>query len=100
MALLYVSLFEGFGIPLVEAMNCGIPIITSNTTSMPEIAGEAALIVDPYSISDISSAMEVIVADADLRKRLVLTGNVRKNEFSWGKTAQKLWHTIEKAMED
>lgn len=98
LALTYVSLFEGFGIPIVEAMNCGIPVITSNTTSMPEIAGEAALIVDPYSISDIAEALNKITNNEGLRQELIEAGNIRKMNYSWNSTAQKLWHLVEKVM--
>ncbi len=100
LALVYASLFEGFGIPLVEAMNCGVPIITSNTTSMPEIAGDAALIVDPYSIEEIAQAMNTLANNKDLREQLISAGNIRKLEFSWDKTAEKLWGTIEKALNE
>ncbi len=100
LALTYASLFEGFGIPLVEAMNCGIPIITSNTTSMPEIAGDAALIVNPHSVDDIAKAMTEIARNKTLRQLLVKAGNKRKLDFSWDKTAEKLWATIEKAISE
>lgn len=99
LALTYVSLFEGFGIPLVEAMNSGVPIITSNTTSMPEIAGEAALIVDPYSIDEIALAMHKMVDDEKLRGKLIAAGNKRKLDFSWDITAERLWQTIEKVID-
>jgi len=98
LALTYVSLFEGFGIPIVEAMNCGVPVITSNTTSMPEIAGDAALIVNPYSIDEISDALHKISIDADLRQQLIEAGNIKKKEYSWDTTAQKLWQLVDKVM--
>jgi len=94
LALTYVSLFEGFGIPIVEAMNSGIPVITSNTTSMPEVAGEAALLVDPHSIKDIANAMENIAISKELRQKLIDAGNIRKKDFSWDITANKLWDSI------
>jgi len=99
LALTYVSLFEGFGIPLVEAMNCGIPIITSNTTSMPEIAIDAALIVKPKSVNEIAQAMKKIANDGKLRSKLIEAGNKRKLDFSWDITALKLWDIIEKTLE-
>jgi glycosyltransferase involved in cell wall biosynthesis len=98
LALTYVSLFEGFGIPIVEAMYCGVPVITSNTTSMPEIAGNAALIVDPYSIDDIAEAMLKMSTDAELRQKLIDAGNIKKKDYSWDITAQKLWQLVEKVM--
>jgi glycosyltransferase involved in cell wall biosynthesis len=95
LALTYVSFFEGFGIPIVEAMSCEVPVITSNTTSMPEVAGDAALTVNPYSVDDIAGAMQKIAADDNLRKQLIEAGNKRKQIFSWDKTAEKLWQTVE-----
>jgi glycosyltransferase involved in cell wall biosynthesis len=98
LALTYVSLFEGFGIPIVEAMNCGVPVITSNTTSMPEVAGDAALIVDPLSINDIAKAMSDMATSKELREKLIEAGNIRKLDFSWDNTADKLWKTIESVL--
>jgi glycosyltransferase involved in cell wall biosynthesis len=98
LALTYVSYFEGFGIPIVEAFRCGTPVITSNVTSMPEIAGEAALLVDPFKPDDIAQAMHSISTDAVLRARLIKAGNERASCFTWDKSAERLWETIEKAM--
>ncbi len=98
LALTYVSLFEGFGIPIVEAMNCGVPVITSNTTSMPEIAGDAALIVDPHSISNIAGGLSQLATDEELRHKLIEAGDIRKQKYSWDKTAEKLWAIVEKVM--
>jgi len=97
MALTYVSYFEGFGVPLIEAMCCETPVIASNRTSLPEIAGDAALFVDPFSIESIAEAMLKIYKDKNIRRELVLKGNIRKNHFSWQKTADKLWDCIEKS---
>lgn len=96
-AMTYVSLFEGFGIPLLEAMHCETAIITSNVTSMPEIAKDAALLVDPYSIDSITDAMISVTSDDNLRKQLIEKGRIRRNDFSWQKTADLLWNCIEKA---
>lgn len=98
LALTYVPYFEGFGIPILEAMNCDIPIITSNITSMPEVAQDAALLVDPFSIESISNAMLYIYKDEDMRNQLIEKGRKRKLDFSWDKTANALWQSIEKAM--
>lgn len=98
LALSYVSLFEGFGIPLVEAMNSGVPIITSKTTSMPEIAGNAALLVNPKSVDEIAQAMNEIAINSELRQKLIEAGNKRKLVFSWDKTAERFWATIEKVL--
>lgn len=97
-ALTYVSYFEGFGIPIVEAFRCGIPVITSNVTSMPEIAGEAALLVDPFKPEDIALAMRRISTDHTLREKLIKAGADRAAIFTWDKSAERLWKSIEKVM--
>lgn len=95
-ALLYVPYFEGFGIPILEAMYCEVPVITSNITSMPEVAGDAALLVDPFSIDSIKNAMILIEKDPSVRMGLIEKGKLRKEKFSWDKTADLLWKSIEK----
>ncbi|MCL2131603.1 MAG: glycosyltransferase family 4 protein [Lentimicrobiaceae bacterium] len=95
-ALLYPSIFEGFGIPIVEAFACGVPVITSNTSSMPEVAGDAALLVSPFSVEEIKNAMETLFLDDDLRNLLIAKGKERLKLFSWDKSAQDLWEEIEK----
>jgi len=97
-ALTFVPYFEGFGIPIIEAMNCGTPVITSNVTSMPEVAGDAALFVDPFSVNSISDAMIKIYADSDLRNNLIKKGFIQCQKFSWDKTASKFWESIEKLL--
>lgn len=97
LALTYVSYFEGFGIPILEAFECDTPVITSNVTSMPEVSGNAALLTDPFSVSSICSAMRQIAGDSGLRQKLILAGREQRMKFSWAKTAQKLWDCIEKA---
>ncbi|MBK7856338.1 MAG: glycosyltransferase family 4 protein [Bacteroidetes bacterium] len=89
-ALLYVSFFEGFGIPIVEAMNCGVPVITSNTSSMPEVAGDAAILVNPNNVSEITQAMHQLATQKELRDTLIEKGNERKKIFSWDESAQKV----------
>jgi glycosyltransferase involved in cell wall biosynthesis len=96
-ALTYVSLFEGFGIPLVEAMSCDVPVITSNVTSLPEIAGDAALLVNPESADSIAEAMTRLAADSALRNSLIEKGRVQRKKFSWEKSADLLWQSVEKA---
>jgi glycosyltransferase involved in cell wall biosynthesis len=95
-ALLYPSLFEGFGVPIIEAFACGIPVITSNVTAMPEVAGEAALLVDPRSVGEITKAMERIFTDEKLQQNLSLKGKKRIPLFQWSKSAHELWQIIEK----
>ncbi|MBL0049644.1 MAG: glycosyltransferase family 4 protein [Bacteroidetes bacterium] len=98
LALTYVPYFEGFGIPIVEAMNCDVPVITSNVTSMPEIAGDAALLVNPFSVEEITAALVKMNEDEALRNILIEKGRSRRLDYSWDKTAEKLWTCIEKAM--
>ena len=96
-AVTYVSLFEGFGIPIVEAMYSDVPVITSNTSSMPEVGGNAALYADPKDHLSISSVMKQLWNDENLRKTLIENARIKRTEFSWDKTADKLWKSIEKA---
>jgi glycosyltransferase involved in cell wall biosynthesis len=88
-ALIYPSLWEGFGMPIVEAMASGAPVITSNLSSMPEVAGGAALLVDPYSTTEIAEAMSRIVGDAGLRASLRDKGLERAKFFTWERTARR-----------
>ena len=97
-ALVYASFFEGFGIPIVEAYNAETAVITSNVTSMPEVAGDAALLVDPYSVEQIAAAMSKLAFEPLFRSQLIEKGREQRQKFSWDLTAQKLWACIEKAM--
>lgn len=97
-ALTFVPYFEGFGIPLVEAMQSEIPIITSNVTSLPEIAGDAALFVNPFEVNEIKNAMVKLFNQPELRTGLIEKGKLRKNLFSWDKSADLLWESIEKTI--
>jgi glycosyltransferase involved in cell wall biosynthesis len=85
-ALVYPSLWEGFGFPVLEAMACGTPVITSNLSSLPEVAGDAALLVNPYSEAEITQAMQQILTDENTRSQLRSAGLARANQFSWTKT--------------
>ena len=87
--LMFPSLYEGFGLPILEAMSCGAPVITSNTSSMPEVAGDAALLVNPYDTSAIADAMNNLVSDKQLRERLISKGFERVKQFSWKKCAEE-----------
>lgn len=89
-ALVYVPYFEGFGIPLVEAMSCGTPIIAANATCLPEIAGEAALYCDPFDIHSIKNAIEKLMNDKDLQNELKQKGLKRSKQFSWNIAAKKI----------
>jgi glycosyltransferase involved in cell wall biosynthesis len=98
-AMIYVSSFEGFGVPVIEAMQCGVPVITSNVTAMPEVSGGAALLVDPFDIKAISTAMERIYTDVDLREKLSSAGIEQSKKFNWDEAADQLWNCIKKTIE-
>lgn len=98
-ALTYVPIFEGFGIPLVEAMSCGTPVITSNITSMPEVVEGAGILVDPYSVDDISNAMIRMADEPCLRYNLSEKSIIQAKKFSWNKTADLLWDSIQKTID-
>lgn len=85
----YPSLYEGFGLPILEAMACGVPVVTSNTSSMPEVAGDAALLVDPQQEDQIARAILKILCNTDLASSLSEKGLRRARRFSWQKTAQE-----------
>ncbi len=99
LALVYVSYFEGFGIPLLEAFACRVPVIASDRTSLPEIAGDAALLVDPFSIAEIASAMHQVTDNEQLREQLIAKGVVRLASFSWDRTASLLWDSVIKTIQ-
>ncbi|BAY31815.1 group 1 glycosyl transferase [Nostoc carneum NIES-2107] len=87
-ALVFPSLWEGFGLPVLEAMACGTPVITSNISSLPEVAGDAAILINPYSTEEITAAMQAVANDSSLRSHLSTQGIARANQFSWEKTGQ------------
>jgi len=99
-ALTYVPIFEGFGIPLVEAMSCGVPVITSNITSMPEVVEDAGILVDPFSVDEITAAMVKIFSNENLRNELVEKSKIQAKKFSWKKTGDLLWESIIKTIEN
>jgi glycosyltransferase involved in cell wall biosynthesis len=88
-ALVYPSLFEGFGLPPLEAMACGTPVITSNTSSLPEVVGPAALLIDPYDEAAIAQAIWQIARDSELRRRLQQAGLTQAQQFTWHAAAEK-----------
>jgi len=100
LALVYVSFFEGFGIPIVEAMNCDVPVITSNVTSMPEVAGKAGVYVSPFDYQSIQEGMEKVAFDKELVAELIEAGKKQRQKFSWDKTAEKLWESIERCINE
>ena len=88
-AFLYPSLYEGFGLPILEAMACGVPVITSNVSSMPEVAGDAALLIDPTRVDEIAAAMQRVVEDPQLAAMLTQRGKLRASSFTWARTAEQ-----------
>ena len=95
-ALVFPSLLEGFGFPILESMSCGTPVITSNISSLKEVAGNAAIQVDPHNVKEIAQAIQNLVEDDDLHQRLIEAGLKRAEEFSWDKTAQRFIEIISK----
>jgi glycosyltransferase involved in cell wall biosynthesis len=96
----YVSLFEGFGLPPLEAMACGSAVVASNTTSLPEVVGDAGLSVDPYNTREIADALTAVLSNSQLRTELQNRGLRRAAQFSWEKTARMTMDTYQQAVED
>lgn len=98
-ALVYPSVYEGFGFPVLEAMACGTPVLTSDCSSLPEVAGDAAILVDPYETSSIADGMQRILSDEALRSRLRADGLARSKQFSWEETARQTAKVLHRAAE-
>ncbi|TNE55408.1 MAG: glycosyltransferase family 1 protein [Bacteroidetes bacterium] len=94
--LVYVPYFEGFGIPLVEAMKCGIPIISGNKTALPEVVDDAGILVDPYKVEEITQAMIQLSENEELRTELAKKSLERGKLFSWDQAAKEVWEVISK----
>ncbi len=90
----YISSFEGFGVPVLEAMYCEVPIITSNVTSMPEVAGDAGVLVNPQSIKETAAAMTEIWKDEKLRSTLIERGRIQRTKFTWQKAADVVYDNL------
>lgn len=99
-ALAFPSLYEGFGLPALEAMACGTPVVTSNVTALPEVVGDAAVLVDPYDVDSIAEGIRRVVEDSALRETLRRKGLERARQFSWDRTAELTWKVLQEAAEN
>ncbi len=97
LASVYMSSYEGFGLPPLEAMSCGTPVLVSNSTSLPEVVGDAGLMVDPFDTEAIGDGLIRLVEDSALRQNLRSLGLARSKQFSWDNTAQQTWQVLEEA---
>ncbi|MBW4620680.1 MAG: glycosyltransferase family 4 protein [Cyanosarcina radialis HA8281-LM2] len=96
LALVFPTLWEGFGLPVLEAMACGTPVITSNLSSIPEVAGDAAILIDPYNVEEMAAAMQAVAEDEKLRSSLSALGLQRASQFSWAKTGRSTVEILQK----
>jgi glycosyltransferase involved in cell wall biosynthesis len=94
---IYPSYFEGFGLPPLEAMQCGVPVIVGDRTSLPEVVGDAAVLVDPFDVNALAAAIEKVVSDSDLRAKLSVQGLARAKLFEWRETARQTLAVYQKA---
>ena len=99
-ALCFTSLFEGFGLPIIEAMKASVPVITSNISSMPEIAKDGAIIVNPYDTDEITDALWKIEKNKKLIQKIVDKGNERVQLFNWAKSAEQTWRILKNSIEN
>lgn len=97
LAVAFVSLYEGFGLPIIEAMASRVPVLTSNVSAMPEVAQDAAIVVDPYDVSAIADGLNRMVESPALRDELVAKGVVRARAFDWHLAADQLWDVVHRA---
>jgi glycosyltransferase involved in cell wall biosynthesis len=95
LAFVYPSLYEGFGLPVLEAMACGTPVVCSNSSSLPEVAGDAALLVDPLAPEALAEALRRVIAEDGLRREMVQRGARQVRRFSWQRSAQEAWAILQ-----
>ena len=93
--LVFVPSFEGFGIPVAEAMTCGVPVLAADATSLPEVAGDAAIYCDPFKVESIAEAMARLWDDPPLCAKLAEAGLERAQRYTWGRTGEGLWQSRE-----
>lgn len=96
----YPSLYEGFGLPVLEAMACGTPVVASNVSALPEVAGQAGLLVDPYDVAALATALGRVIEDPDLHQFLAQAGLVQAQKFRWEETGQKLLGLYQRLLEE
>ncbi len=89
MAFAYMSMYEGFGLPPLEAMAAGVPVLTGNLTSLPEVVGDAGIMVDPMDVDAIARGLKELIENQELRKMLSTAGLSRAKQFSWDRTAKR-----------
>jgi len=94
--LVYPSLYEGFGLPPLEAMACGCPVVTSNTSSLPEVVGDAGILVNPYDMTELAQAMKRVLSDKNLRDEMKNKGLQRAGRFCWDKTSEQTMAVYQK----
>lgn len=99
-AFLFPSLYEGFGMPILEAMACGAPVLTSSVTSLPEVAGDSALLVDPFDVESIAAGMLRLLEEPELREEYIRKGYERAKAFTWEETARRTLAVYRKALVD
>jgi len=92
---LFPSIYEGFGLSIVESVACGTPVITSRTSAMPEVGGEATIYVDPYNVNDLVAALKELLTSPDLQKQKIAAGLEQTKRFSWEKTAKETLKTLQ-----
>lgn len=96
----YPSLYEGFGLPPLEAMACGVPVVTSNTSSLPEVVGDAAVLVDPADVQTMAEAIKQTLEDKNLREKMIKQGFIQAKKFSWEATAIKTLNVYERVFKE